>query len=69
MCEANVYLIDRAGQVRLLMESVDTLVPGEDGIVLENIFSERRTVRARIREMALVSHRIVLEETDGESAP
>lgn len=62
MCEANVYFIDKDGNENLLLEAVDTIVPFEDGIVLENIFCERKTVKARIREMALVEHRVVLEE-------
>jgi predicted RNA-binding protein len=63
MCEANVYLIDKEGKERLLMESVDKILPGEEGIFLENIFSERKTVRAKIKEMALVEHKILLEES------
>jgi predicted RNA-binding protein len=62
MCEANVYFIDKEGNESLLLESVDKLVPTKDGIMLENIFSERKTVKAKIKEMALVEHRIVLEE-------
>lgn len=62
MCEANVYFIDKEGKEKLLLESVDKVVPSEDGIILENIFSERKTVKAKIKEMALVEHRIVLEE-------
>jgi predicted RNA-binding protein len=61
MCEANVYLIDKEGKERLLMESVDKVLPGENGILLENIFSERKIIKAIIKEMALVEHRIVLE--------
>jgi predicted RNA-binding protein len=62
MCEANVYFIDKEGNESLLLESVDKVVPTKDGIILENIFSERKTVKAKIKEMALVEHRIVLEE-------
>ena len=54
MCEANVYLIDREGRERLLLESVDKIIPGEEGIFLENIFSQRKT-------MELVNHKIILE--------
>jgi len=62
MCESNVY-IDRGGQQELLMESVDRIIPAEDGsIFLENIFGERKVIKARIREMELVHHRIILEE-------
>lgn len=61
MCEANVYM-NRDGQEELLMESVDRIIPGaDDNIFMENIFGERRIVKARIKEMELVHHRIILE--------
>jgi predicted RNA-binding protein len=61
MCEANVYII-HGGHEELLMESVDRIVPGEDDhIFLENVFGERRVIKARIKEMELVHHRIILE--------
>ena len=64
MCESNVY-IDRAGHQELLMESVDRIIPAEDGnIFMESIFGERKVTRARIKEMELVHHRIILEEID-----
>ena len=62
MCEANVYFIDREGRERLVLESVDKVVPSDEGIFLENIYSERKTVRAKIKAMELVEHRIILEE-------
>ena len=62
MCEANVYLIDREGRERLLLESVDKIIPGEEGTFLENIFSQRKTIRAKIKEMELVNHKIILED-------
>lgn len=67
MCEANVY-VNRGGQDELLMEGVDRIVPGEDNnIFMENIFGERRVIKARIREMELVHHRIILEEIAEET--
>ncbi|HEY9059263.1 MAG TPA: CooT family nickel-binding protein [Pseudobacteroides sp.] len=62
MCEANVYLLGKDGNERLVLESVDKVVPSGEEVLLENIFSQRKTVKARIKEMALVEHRIVLEE-------
>ncbi|QNU66149.1 CooT family nickel-binding protein [Ruminiclostridium herbifermentans] len=62
MCEANVYLIDKEGKEQLILESVDKVIPSEEGVLLENIFSQRKTVKAKIKEMALVDHRIVLED-------
>lgn len=62
MCEANVY-IKRGGREELLMEKVDRVIPGEDQMIfMESIFGERKVVKARIKEMELVHHRIVLEE-------
>lgn len=62
MCEADVY-ISRNGKEEIVMEKVDRIVPGEDNnIFMESIFGERRVVKARIKEMELVHHRVVLEE-------
>jgi predicted RNA-binding protein len=61
MCESNVYMIEN-GKEKLFMESVDKIIPEEDGIYMENIFSETKKVKARIKEMALVDHRVVLEK-------
>ena len=62
MCEANVYMIDKDGKEKLILESVDKIIPGDNEIFLENIFSERKTVKAQIKEMELVEHRIILQE-------
>ncbi|NLJ31677.1 MAG: CooT family nickel-binding protein [Clostridiales bacterium] len=62
MCEANVFLLEPDGEELLLLDAVDKVVPLEqDKIYLENIYGERKTVRARIKEMHLVEHRIILE--------
>jgi predicted RNA-binding protein len=62
MCESNVYMIDRNGEEKLVLESVDKIIPTGDSIYLENIFYQTKTVKAKIKEMALVEHRIILEE-------
>ncbi|HEY5584348.1 MAG TPA: CooT family nickel-binding protein [Ruminiclostridium sp.] len=64
LCEANVYLIDENGIEVLILDSVDKVIPNKDEIILENIYNERKTIRARIKEMGLVEHRIVLEKLD-----
>ncbi|ADL07355.1 CooT family nickel-binding protein [Thermosediminibacter oceani] len=61
MCEANVYIL-KDDREELVLESVDKVIPQEEGILLEDIFGKRKLVRARIKEMALVNHRIILEE-------
>ncbi|MGL5417514.1 MAG: CooT family nickel-binding protein [Clostridium sp.] len=62
MCEANVYLRDKEGREELFLERVDKLVPSEKGIVMENIYSERKIIKATIKEMELVAHRIIIEK-------
>ena len=61
MCEANAYLI-KNGEEKLIMENVDTLRPENNGIYLQDIFGGQRTIQAKIKEMNLVDHRILLEE-------
>lgn len=62
MCEANVYLLNQNGEESLLLDAVDKVIPMEHNrIYLENIYGERKTVEAHIKEMHLVDHRIILE--------
>ena len=62
MCEANAYMINQDGEEELFLESVDKLTPEGDKLVLENIFGQKKIIKARIKELALVDHRIVLEK-------
>ena len=65
MCEAKAYVIED-GHEEVVMESVDAVRPEDDGIYLENIFGEHLKIKARIGEMNLVDHRILLvEEEEG----
>ncbi|KJS32589.1 MAG: RNA-binding protein [Desulfatitalea sp. BRH_c12] len=59
MCEANAYIIDGENE-RLIMESVDTVEPDEDGLRLVNIFGEQKFIKARIKALSLVDHKILL---------
>lgn len=61
MCEAHAFL-RKEDKDELFMENVDSVLPHEDGLVLENIFGQRKMIRARIKELALVDHRIILEQ-------
>ena len=62
MCEANVYLREKdADEYRLLMESVDKVIPAGDEIILERISGQRKIVKAYIKEMTLVDHKIMLD--------
>ena len=61
MCEANAYIMDEDGNEKLLLEMVDKVIPEKDSIVLQNIFGQQKIVKAKIKEMALVEHKILLE--------
>jgi len=61
MCEASAYLCK--GEVEeLVLQSVDRVEPTEDGLLLENIFGQRKILKARIKMLALVDHKIILEQ-------
>ena len=61
MCEANAYLI-KNGSEEVVMESVDIIRPEDDGTYLESILGECQKIKAHIKEMNLVEHRILLVE-------
>jgi len=61
MCEATAYMF-KDGQEEVLLEGVDLLEPEpEGGLRLVSIFGEQKVVKARIKGMSLVNHKIILE--------
>jgi predicted RNA-binding protein len=60
MCEAAAYLL-KDGEEELLMESVDQLESEANQIKIVNIFGEQKKVKAKIKALSLVDHKIVLE--------
>jgi predicted RNA-binding protein len=62
MCESNAYLV-KGGEEALLMESVDVIEPeGDDAYRLVDIFGEQKIIKARIKGMNLVNHKIIFEQ-------
>ena len=61
MCEANAYLL-KEGKEELILEDLMILRPEQEDIYLQNIFGEQKRIKARIKEMNLVEHRVILEE-------
>jgi predicted RNA-binding protein len=61
MCEAKAYIL-QGDKEELVFENVDKIIPTAEGLLLEDIFGKRQIVKAKIKEMALVDHRIVLEK-------
>jgi len=62
MCEANAYLL-KEGKEELVLEDISILRPEKEELYLQNIFGEQKRIKARIKEMNLIDHRIILEET------
>jgi predicted RNA-binding protein len=61
MCEANAY-IDKDGREELILESVDLVEPQPDGgFLLMNIFGQQKTLKAKLKLMNLVNHKIIFE--------
>jgi predicted RNA-binding protein len=63
MCEANAYLMN-GDDARLVMEAVDVVEPGEEGLRLVNIFGEQKFLNATIHSLSLVDHKIYLQASD-----
>ncbi|MEA3279791.1 MAG: CooT family nickel-binding protein [Thermodesulfobacteriota bacterium] len=61
MCEANAYLIE-GKEEKLVMESVDTVEPEEEGVKLTSIFGEQKFLKASIHSLSLVDHKVFLKE-------
>ena len=62
MCEANAYLV-KDGKEELVLEDLMVLRPEGEELYLQNIFGEQKKIKARIKELNLVDHRVILEET------
>jgi predicted RNA-binding protein len=61
MCEASAYVL-RNGQEELLLKDVDIVEHDREGLRLVNIFGEQTVIKAEIRELNLVNHKIILVE-------
>jgi predicted RNA-binding protein len=60
MCEAAVY-IKEPDKVELYFENVDKIIQGENELILEDIFGQKKIIKARLKELHLVDHRIFIE--------
>jgi predicted RNA-binding protein len=61
MCDSHVYLMKKNGE-ELLMENVQTMRPEGEEIYLEDLFGQIKRIRAKVKEMNLIEHRIVLSQ-------
>jgi predicted RNA-binding protein len=59
MCQTTVYLIEEGKEIPLLQDVV-SIVPEEGSVRITNLFGEEKVVQGRIRQIDLLSHRIVI---------
>ena len=63
MCEASAYII-KDGREELVLEDVDKLENEDGEINLINIFGDQKRLKARVKALSLVEHKIILEPMD-----
>ncbi|MDY6989930.1 MAG: CooT family nickel-binding protein [Thermodesulfobacteriota bacterium] len=63
MCEANAYLV-KDGKEELFLEAIDTVEPDNGNLRLTTIFGEQKFIKGRISRLALVDHKVVIEQTE-----
>ncbi len=60
MCESTAYIL-RGGTEDLIVESVETLEIDNGQVKIRNLFGEERIIKARVKTLSLVDHKIILE--------
>ncbi len=61
MCQSSAYLI-KDGEKQLLMEDVSQVHPGENETLLVGFLGEEKRVKAKLKELLLTDHQIILEQ-------
>ncbi|MBC7340294.1 MAG: CooT family nickel-binding protein [Firmicutes bacterium] len=61
MCQSRVVTF-REGQEHVVMDDVVTVRPQDGGLFLQDLYGHEKVIRARIKELQLMDHRIVIEE-------
>lgn len=66
MCLSKVYF-DRDGKKEVLLEEVASVTVDDGKLRLKTLFGEQQEVDARIKEIDLVAHSILLEDAGANS--
>jgi predicted RNA-binding protein len=61
MCEATAYLL-KNGREELILKDVDVIEPEGDSVRIVNIFGEQKVLKAEIRSLNLINHKVLLVE-------
>ena len=60
MCESTAYIL-KDGKEELVLESIDVLENQEGQVKLVSMFGEEEKIKARVKTLSLVDHKIILE--------
>ena len=60
MCQSSAYM-DKNGENELIMEDVDLFEASEGQVRLVSMFGEEKKLKAKIKNLYLVDHKIILE--------
>ncbi len=63
MCEAKVF-IEKEGKVEHLMDNVVTIKPEKNMLLLIDLFGNQKYINAKIKELKLLEHQVVLESEE-----
>ena len=61
MCDLNAYLIGRGGEEEI-MKDIQILDVQDDTLSMVNLFGEEKKLRAKVKTINLVRHKLILEE-------
>ena len=61
MCEAAAYIL-KDGKEELLLADVDLIEPDGENLRIVSIFGEQKVVKATIKSLKLVNHKVILVE-------
>jgi predicted RNA-binding protein len=60
MCESTAYVL-KNGKEQALIEGIELLEKKDSFIRLVSLLGEEQTIKARVKSLSLVDHKIVLE--------
>lgn len=60
MCQSDAFLF-KDGEKELIMKDVSHIKPYQGGIILTGMFGEEKQIKAKIKEILLTDHEIILE--------
>lgn len=60
MCDSSAYLLTE-GKETLLLEHIDFFELSGDDVLLVDIFGEEKRIKARVKTLSLLEHRIYFE--------